>query len=247
MSPLFDHEKLKVYRQSLAFAAWCESVSHTIPRNLAVSDQLSRATSSIALNLAEATGKPSSADRCNSFDNARGSALECAACLDVVVAKNLPLKENVSEGKSILFEIVCMLVGLIRANSRDRLHEDPTPYEADPKKPVYRQGSLVFDHERLEAYKLSLGFISWVNEHVMAGQKAFSPFELLDRASTAIPLSIAEGNGKFTMPDRRRFFDSARSSSLRCASFWTCSGLSRLFRMGTRQRGSSCSTGSLAC
>ena len=56
------------------------------------------------------------------FDIARGSALECAACLDVLIAKKLIESEEVQIGKSRLLEIVSMLVGLIRANSVDRTH-----------------------------------------------------------------------------------------------------------------------------
>ena len=38
------------------------------------------------------------------------------------------------------------------------------------------------------------------------------------RASQAIPLNIAEGNGKGTDGDRRRFFEIARGSALECAA-----------------------------
>jgi four helix bundle protein len=216
MPTLFDHEKLKVYHRTLAFVEWSEPVVRTIPRTLAVSDQLLRAASSIALNLAEASGKPTSADRCNCFDTARGSALECAACLDVAVAKRIPIDANVSVGKGILLEIVCMLVGLIRVNSPSRLHEDYAPDLADSDSVANSAVARTFDHERLEAYKLSLDFISWT---VSCNISLQAPYQSLDRASTAIPLAIAEGNGKFTMPDRRRFFDEAHSSALRCASF----------------------------
>jgi hypothetical protein len=58
--------------------------------------------------------------RCRFFDTARGSALESAACLDVLVAKTI-IKEPVAlEGKRLLLEIVSMLIGLIRANSSSR-------------------------------------------------------------------------------------------------------------------------------
>ena len=42
--------------------------------------------------------------------------------------------------------------------------------------------------------------------------------EQLLRASQAIPLNIAEGNGKATEADRRRFFEIARGSALECAA-----------------------------
>jgi four helix bundle protein len=39
----------------------------------------------------------------------------------------------------------------------------------------------------------------------------------LDRASTSIPLNIAEGNAKFSMKDRCRYLDIADGSALECA------------------------------
>ena len=42
------------------------------------------------------------------------------------------------------------------------------------------------------------------------------------RASQSIPLNIAEGKGKGTNADRRRFFEIARGSVLECASIQDC-------------------------
>ena len=51
------------------------------------------------------------------------------------------------------------------------------------------------------------------------------------RASQSIPLNIAEGNGKASEADRRRFFEIARSSALECAAIQDvlelCDALSR--------------------
>jgi hypothetical protein len=49
--------------------------------------------------------------------------LECAAGLDVLVAKGKFGAEGISSGKALLLEIVSMHVGLIKANSTYRLHE----------------------------------------------------------------------------------------------------------------------------
>jgi hypothetical protein len=51
---------------------------------------------------------------------ARGSALECAACLDVLLAKTMIEESVAMEGKGMLIEIVSMLVGLIRSDSPNR-------------------------------------------------------------------------------------------------------------------------------
>ena len=116
----FDHEKLNVYQSAIKFTAWSSDLLTDIPKSLAVHGQLDRASTSIPLNIAEGNGKYTSSDRCRFFDIARGSALECAACLDVLVAKKV-IEEGVGhEGKSVLVEIVAMLVGLIKANSDTR-------------------------------------------------------------------------------------------------------------------------------
>ena len=116
----FGHEQLTVYQTAIRFVAWAAELLKTIPKGLAVHAQLDRASTSIALNLAEGNGKSTAADRCRFFDIARGSALESAACLDVLVAKKLATEAQVRDGKQMLVEIVSMSVGLIRANSKTR-------------------------------------------------------------------------------------------------------------------------------
>jgi four helix bundle protein len=100
--------------------AWSSDLLKDIPKTLSIHDQLDRAATSIRLNIAEGNGKHTSADRCRFFDNARGSALECAACLDVLVARGRIEASVADVGKSLLSEVVSMLVGLIRSNSETR-------------------------------------------------------------------------------------------------------------------------------
>jgi four helix bundle protein len=129
MKTTFDHEKLNVYQEAIRFVAWSDALLTTIPKSLAVHDQLDRAATSIPLNIAEGNGKYTAADRCRFFDIARGSALECDACLDVLVAKGQ--LNDIDQGKASLAQIVSMLVGLIRSNSKDRVHEEPAGYAAE--------------------------------------------------------------------------------------------------------------------
>ena len=55
--------------------------------------------------------------------SARGSDLESAAALDVLVAKGRCSGEEVSPGKDRLWSIVLMLVALFMANSDYRVRE----------------------------------------------------------------------------------------------------------------------------
>jgi four helix bundle protein len=126
--PLFDHEKLEVYQLSLAFIAWCEPIMADIPRTHAARDNLDRASTSIPLNTAEGNGRYTEHDRCRFFDIARGSALECAACLDTLVARERLTADVAYEGKVMLARIVSMLVGLIKSNSAMRVHEPTATY-----------------------------------------------------------------------------------------------------------------------
>src|ERR1017187_249683 len=134
MKIYFDHEKLDAYKKALAFAAWAEPVLERLPKSVAVQNQLDRARTSIVLNIPEGKGRFTSADRCKFFDIARGSALECAGCLDLIFIKKLISEAELDAGKSLLKDIVSLLVGLIRSNSPDRLHEETVEYQVAERK-----------------------------------------------------------------------------------------------------------------
>src|SRR4051812_24973338 len=133
MKIFFDHEKIQAYQKALMFAAWSERILERVPKSAAVYDQLDRARTSIVLNIPEGNGRFSSADRCRFFDIARGSGLECAGCLDLMVIKKLLSEPEVEEGKMLLKDIVSLLVGLIRSNSSERLHEEGVGYKVEGK------------------------------------------------------------------------------------------------------------------
>jgi len=113
----FDHEKLEVYREAIAFIAWLSVLLEETVRIGDVKDQLDRASNSIALNIAEGNGKYAPKDRCRFFDIAHGSALECAAGLDILVAKAKLTPEQIRPGKESHQGIVRMLMGLLKRNS----------------------------------------------------------------------------------------------------------------------------------
>ena len=116
-----------VYQASLKFVTCAAELIARVEGRAAVKDQLDRASTSIPLNIAEGNGKFSVRDRCRFLDFARGSALECAACLDVLVAKGLMDLSTIDSGKNQLVEIVSMLMGLINSLSA-RVGETPGTY-----------------------------------------------------------------------------------------------------------------------
>jgi four helix bundle protein len=128
--PFFDHEKLDVYRNSIAFCAWVGDFLPSITQKTAAKDQLDRASTSVPLNIAEGNGKFSVKDRARFLEIARGSALECAACLDVLVARKLATADQVADAKTQLAAIVRMMIGLLKRFSEraDVLHEGSGSY-----------------------------------------------------------------------------------------------------------------------
>ena len=93
--PILDHEKLDVYQIELLFVAW----------------------------VAE-DGKRQGKQRAKFFDDARGSAVECAACLDALAAKTLVTKARIAEGKALPLRIVGMLTKLVERFDAYRAREN---------------------------------------------------------------------------------------------------------------------------
>ena len=72
----------------------CKSFIVKVKPDSYVKDQLGRASFSIALNIAEGSGKFSKADRKNYFTTARGSVFECVAVLDILCDQGILQKEE---------------------------------------------------------------------------------------------------------------------------------------------------------
>ena len=140
MAQLFGHEKLKVYQKGLVFAALRSTLLDGLSRRVAACDLLDRAAESILVNIAHASSSWSPKDRIVYLGHANGSALECAGCLDVFVAKSLLAPDDVGPGKAILAEIVSILITM-RKTTGNRVREDHADY-------CTKKGNL-FSHEDL--------------------------------------------------------------------------------------------------
>jgi four helix bundle protein len=104
-----DHERLDVYRLAVEFAAWVgEAIDDGPLKGCKISavKHLDDSSRSIINNIAEGNGKRSLPDRCRFLDISRGSALECASCLDILVARKRLPTEQAAQGKAMLVRIV---------------------------------------------------------------------------------------------------------------------------------------------
>lgn len=124
----FDHEKLLVYQKSLQFIEWLSYNIDCANYKIPIINQLDRASISILLNIAEGNSRTTSNDKCRYFDISRASAMECAACLDILFVKKI-INETINQtGKKYILEIVSMITGLIKSKS-NRVYETQEEYK----------------------------------------------------------------------------------------------------------------------
>jgi four helix bundle protein len=76
----------------------------------------------------------------------------------------------------------------------------------------------MFHHEKLKVYQRALEFAAWSQTLIDSLAKKTSTRDQLARAGDSIALNIAEGNGKFSLKDRARFFQIAHGSALESAA-----------------------------
>jgi four helix bundle protein len=112
----FLHERLSVYQTSLDLLTHATDVIEHLSRGRShIADQLSRAATSITLNIAEGAGKFSKPDKRRYYLTALGSTTECAAILDVCVRLKVISEKQHAGGKKMLEELASMLTGLAKS------------------------------------------------------------------------------------------------------------------------------------
>jgi len=92
----------------------------------------------------------------------------------------------------------------------------PAAAAASPASP----DSPLLDAEKLQVYRLAVQFQTLATE-LMPRQRGMLLATLrdqLDRASISIVLNIAEGAGRFSPPDKARFYGIARGSATECGA-----------------------------
>ncbi len=108
----YNHHRLDVYAVTMEFIRWRHDCLRRLPRRSDLADQLDRASTSIALNIAEACGEGCGADQRRFFRIARRSATECDAALDLIEAARLETPQQLEPGRKLIGRIVAMLTAL---------------------------------------------------------------------------------------------------------------------------------------
>jgi len=112
-SAVLDAERLDVYHVALEFQPEAAALSERC--DAVLRDQLRRASLSILLNLAEGAGQVSRPQKRRFYGISRGSAMECAAIVDVLLVRALAPRLDCRRARALLVRIVQMLSKLDRS------------------------------------------------------------------------------------------------------------------------------------
>jgi four helix bundle protein len=112
---MLSFQRLEVYQRSIEFLTLALEVIAELPTkgHADIADQLRRAAQSQPLNIAEGAGRTSRPDIAKHYTIARGSAMECAAILDVMRLQQTIKQQRYERGVDLLTSVVAMLTKMI--------------------------------------------------------------------------------------------------------------------------------------
>lgn len=210
MERYFPHERLDVYGVVLRFAAVAYELLATWSSSWAVHGQFDRAVESVVTNLAKAARLRATDAGVYSIECSLGSVLECAACLDVASFRGLVDAPRIQPAKEMLQRIARMEVGL-RSSWEQTVRDQPEPYRTTCEK--------YFHHESLEVYQRSLQVHEAMEAIWQIGPPRSRHVKRVDELTTSLTLNIAEGNGRFSKLDHRKFLDTAEDAGTKLAAY----------------------------
>lgn len=77
----------------------------------------------------------------------------------------------------------------------------------------------MFGHEKFKAYQIAIRFVELSLRILDKLEKGNADLrDQLKRAAMSIPLNIAEGSGRTSIVERRRYYTIARGSAMECAA-----------------------------
>jgi four helix bundle protein len=112
---MLSFQRLDVYRCAIDFVTTALQIAANLPRGQSgLKEQLRRAALSIPLNVAEGAGRTSAPDASRHYAIARGSAMECAAILDIARALGATSEPQHQQAGELLTRLVAMLTKMCR-------------------------------------------------------------------------------------------------------------------------------------
>jgi four helix bundle protein len=128
MSHYLDHEKLDVYQFAIRFVVLADEIVENLPRGRAcLADQLRRACSSIALNIAEGAGEFAPTEKLRFYRMAKRSATECSSILDILRHLQLIEEQRFCRARELVVRIVAMLIRVIQKLGAKQGNQMPRP------------------------------------------------------------------------------------------------------------------------
>jgi len=104
------HHRLVVYRKALELLAAVRAAQITDAK---LRDEALRAAKATCLNIAEAAGRVTRADKARTYAIARGECVECVAAVEIAVAAGDAIAESLATVVGCGNEVYLMLGGLI--------------------------------------------------------------------------------------------------------------------------------------
>jgi four helix bundle protein len=214
MAGTFNHEGLDVYRRALHFCAEMDTLIDGWDPRHAIRDHLVRAADSVIEQLARACAAPGHM-KSRIMDYSLGSIMECGGCLDIARVKSLEAPEYLAEQKDEAVGLFRMLMGLDKSWEARSVQEASGEYKAH-RRPRGRHDS--FYHERLNVYQLPLSVMAWFVAHDPLETLSSRLYRKVDETLTSVILNVAEGNGRRSDADKKRFMKTSYDASIKAAS-----------------------------
>ena len=118
MKETFTHENLDVYCRTVDYVVIADEVAASMPRGRSyLADQLRRAATSIAFNIAEGAGEFNRREKSRFYRIAKRSTTESAAILDVCLRLELTDAEKVQQERELLLRVFAMLTRLVQSDA----------------------------------------------------------------------------------------------------------------------------------
>jgi four helix bundle protein len=131
------HRTLRVYAASLDLIERALRATSRVPlRSRHVEDQLLRASTSIAVNIAEGASEWAAGDKARFYRIARRSAAEAGAAFDVLARHGVVTRNEADHANSEIETICAMLTSMIHAAERRRALSRSNSVQSVPREPA---------------------------------------------------------------------------------------------------------------